>query len=132
MAKVLRDDPADGWDWWGTMQWPPHLREFDPAAWPAESAPDSWRLFVAGASGGGAEGLAAGAGAGDDAVDARLRVLLGDNSGHILGTLRHKPGESQRITMHVISQVNGSAPPPPQVQNANDSPLQGRCRERVS
>jgi len=40
-------DPADGWDWWGSMAWPPYLREFDPAAWPAVSVPDSWRLFVA-------------------------------------------------------------------------------------
>jgi hypothetical protein len=47
MSSLRYVDPADGWDWWGSMEWPPHLREFDPAAWPAVSVPASWRRFVA-------------------------------------------------------------------------------------
>lgn len=46
MATAIDDDPADGWDWWGCMEYPPHLREFDPAAWPAVSVPVSWRRLT--------------------------------------------------------------------------------------
>jgi hypothetical protein len=46
MSSLRYVDPADGWDWWGCMEWPPELREFDPAAWPAVSVQASWRRFV--------------------------------------------------------------------------------------
>ncbi len=38
-----------------------------------------------------------------------LRRGIQGLAGHILGTLGHKPGESQRITNHVISQVTGTS-----------------------
>ena len=52
--------------------------------------------------------------------------------GHKMGTLGHKPRQSQRITTIVISQVNRPAAPTAQVQTVHDSPLQSRGQQSRS